>query len=93
MRRCPGRRQDAAASATGSPADTLTGGTRRANARFYPLAMAALIDPEAFDDDWTTRFIQEIEDWVRERYLREEVTTGVVAPTAVANTSLGSPSP
>lgn len=48
--------------------------------------MAASIAPDALDDDWTTRFIQEIEDWVRERYLREEVTTGVVAPTAAADT-------
>lgn len=67
-----------------TPFDPLNGGRCRARVAFYLVAMAALIAPDAHDDDWTTRFIQEIEQWVRERYLLEVVSAGVAPPPTSA---------
>jgi hypothetical protein len=69
----------AAAQRALSPVGPLIRGARLASAGSYSVAMAALIDSEAFDDDWTAGFIQEIENSVRERFLRELVSSGMVA--------------
>ncbi len=68
-----------------SPIGTLTRGKCRASVPSYPVVVAALTDTDA-QDDWTIRFIQEIEDWVRECCQRGPVCSGVEAATSGADT-------
>lgn len=57
--------------------------------------MAASIASDAYDNDWTTRFIQEIEQSVRDRYLREAINAGADASarTSVADIIALEPTP